>query len=123
LRFIPDFTPPKLKLLKTLMKSRLELLRNYIKDNCFKNRFSITTDGGTTKGMSHSFLAVSLSYVDRKQQSLTCAPFELLKLDDSHTGIYLRGMLEDALKTSGANFKLITKIVTDGASNMVKGFL
>uniref|UniRef100_A0A914Z4E1 Uncharacterized protein n=1 Tax=Panagrolaimus superbus TaxID=310955 RepID=A0A914Z4E1_9BILA len=73
--------------------------------------------------MSRSYLAVSIHFIDKKRKALTCVSFEMKELNGSHTAVYLRQTLETALKSAGLNPNFISKIVADGAKNMVNAFL
>uniref|UniRef100_A0A914PN96 HAT C-terminal dimerisation domain-containing protein n=1 Tax=Panagrolaimus davidi TaxID=227884 RepID=A0A914PN96_9BILA len=123
LSLIPDFKPPKLRKLKSLMVDKLNSLICYVKENCAGNYFAVGTDCGTTKGMSRSYLAVSIHFIDKKRKAVTCASFEMKELEGSHTAAFLRQTLETVLKSAGLNVNFISKIVADGARNMVNAFL
>uniref|UniRef100_A0A914Y6S1 HAT C-terminal dimerisation domain-containing protein n=1 Tax=Panagrolaimus superbus TaxID=310955 RepID=A0A914Y6S1_9BILA len=122
LSYIPNFKAPKLRKLKSLMIEKLERILDYAKANCTGNFLAIGTDCGTTKGMSYSYLAVSVHFIDKKRKALTCASFELKELKGRHTASFLRTTLENALKKAGLDVSNISKIVSDGARNMVNAF-
>uniref|UniRef100_A0A915E6M4 HAT C-terminal dimerisation domain-containing protein n=1 Tax=Ditylenchus dipsaci TaxID=166011 RepID=A0A915E6M4_9BILA len=86
-----------------------------------RQRFSITCDVWTDRGLKNAYLGVTLHYSDQ-QAFLQRVFLGLKQLEGSHTSFVIRRETEKLLTEYGLNLSSAFKVVTDAGSNMVKGF-
>uniref|UniRef100_A0AC35GG11 Transposase n=1 Tax=Panagrolaimus sp. PS1159 TaxID=55785 RepID=A0AC35GG11_9BILA len=95
-----------------------ELLKNEIKER--KSQVALTTDAWGDSGVS-SYLGVTAHYFD-KNFVYRCRFLGLKKLPINHNGYVIYDLLQETIFDYGLEFSDISKIITDGASNMIKAF-
>uniref|UniRef100_A0A915DUI1 HAT C-terminal dimerisation domain-containing protein n=1 Tax=Ditylenchus dipsaci TaxID=166011 RepID=A0A915DUI1_9BILA len=109
--------------MKSLLANKFENLQDTIKVFLSKllHRFSLTCDIWTDSGLKNAYLGVTLHFVDA-EANLRRVFLGLRQLNGSHTSSLIRRETEKLLQEYGLTFSSAFKVVTDGGSNVVKGF-
>uniref|UniRef100_A0A915DFG9 HAT C-terminal dimerisation domain-containing protein n=1 Tax=Ditylenchus dipsaci TaxID=166011 RepID=A0A915DFG9_9BILA len=109
--------------MKSLLANKFENLQDTIKVFLSKllHRFSLTCDIWSDSGLKNAYLGVTLHFVDA-EANLRRVFLGLRQLNGSHTSSLIRRETEKLLQEYGLTFSSAFKVVTDGGSNVVKGF-
>uniref|UniRef100_A0A915D9C1 Uncharacterized protein n=1 Tax=Ditylenchus dipsaci TaxID=166011 RepID=A0A915D9C1_9BILA len=109
--------------LKSLLSNRCEKVLMQMKADLKKllHRCSLTCDVWSDKSLNNSYLGVTLHYCDQAAV-LRRVFLGLSKLTGPHTGDLIRRETEIILDNYRLPLRKVFKVVTDGGSNMVKGF-
>lgn len=104
-----------------LMKSRYETMKaNLLKQLKETRKVVVCLDGWTKKGMSASFLGISVSFFDRRRRIPKHALLSLVEIEHPHTGEALSKCLETCLQAWEIPPSKVLLIISDNGANMIK---
>ncbi|XP_065679933.1 zinc finger BED domain-containing protein 4 [Hydra vulgaris] len=93
-------------------------LRDFISEG---RRFTICLDGWTKKGLTASFLGISVCFFHFKSEKPIHALLNLYLVKHPHTGEQIANCFEKCLKYWNISREKILLVISDNGANMVKG--
>lgn len=105
------------------VKHEMDLVRAQILSLVGSRPFSISVDETTNKAMSLKCLGVIIHFVDSNAMEVRSAALDLVEVTESATGEHLREMTTNTITDFGLDKEKVIRVISDGASNMKKGFL
>ena len=86
------------------------------------NKASICADIWSKKGLSSSYLGITAHFFSRKDNRRHCATFAVRRMESSHTGVYVRMVVDNVLTEWDVQPSKVIASLTDNGSNMLAAF-